>query len=156
MSTYFLSQRVRAAPYFLQIARIVFVCFVYFATIAQVWVNLHRQHIMAFIQWWCEREPSPTWLRKYQEEDEEEAVTKRAIKEWRSSFHKYFTTFFYLFLFFNYFILYYFFYSFITHDIYPHLWPTTLTHDPRPTTSTHYLRSTTFSYTHTSKVFGKA
>ena len=25
-------------------------------------------------------EPSPTWLRKYQEEDEEEAATKRAIK----------------------------------------------------------------------------
>ena len=26
--------------------------------------------------------PSPTWLRKYQEADEEEAV-KRAIKEWK-------------------------------------------------------------------------
>ena len=26
-------------------------------------------------------DPSPTWLRKYREEDEEEAVTKRAIKE---------------------------------------------------------------------------
>ena len=38
-------------------------------------------------------DPSPTWLRKYQEEDEEEAV-KRAIKE---SFHEYFTTFCYLF-----------------------------------------------------------
>ena len=84
-------------------------------------------------------EPSPTWLRKYQEEDEEEAVTKRAIKEWRSSFHKYFTTFFYLFLFFNYFILYYFFYSFFTHDIYPHPhpWPTTHTHDPRPLPTTY-------------------
>ena len=38
-------------------------------------------------------DPSPTWLRKYQEEDEEEAV-KRATKE---SFHEYFTTFGYLF-----------------------------------------------------------
>ena len=26
-------------------------------------------------------EPSPTWLRKYREEDYEEAVTKRAVKE---------------------------------------------------------------------------
>ena len=26
-------------------------------------------------------DPSPTWLRKYREEDEEEAVTKRAMKE---------------------------------------------------------------------------
>ena len=26
-------------------------------------------------------EPSPTYLRKYQEENEEEAVTKKAIKE---------------------------------------------------------------------------
>ena len=26
-------------------------------------------------------EPSPKWLRKYREEDEEEALTKRAIKE---------------------------------------------------------------------------
>ena len=38
-------------------------------------------------------DPSPTWLRNYQEEDEEEAV-KRAIKE---SFHEYFTTLCYLF-----------------------------------------------------------
>ena len=27
------------------------------------------------------RDPSPTWLRKYREDDEEEAVTKTAIKE---------------------------------------------------------------------------
>ena len=26
-------------------------------------------------------DPSPTWLRKYREDDEEEAVTKTAIKE---------------------------------------------------------------------------
>ena len=25
------------------------------AAIAQVWINLHRQHVMAVIQWWCER-----------------------------------------------------------------------------------------------------
>ena len=42
-------------PYFLQIASIIYVCFVYFAAIAQVWINLHRQHVMSSIQWWCER-----------------------------------------------------------------------------------------------------
>ena len=39
-------------PYFLQIVRITYVCFVYFAAIAQVCINFHRQHVW---QWWCER-----------------------------------------------------------------------------------------------------
>ena len=42
-------------PYFLQIVRITYVCFVYFAAIAQVCINFHRQHVWSFIQWWCER-----------------------------------------------------------------------------------------------------
>ena len=33
-----------------------YVCFVYFAAIAQLWKNLHRQHVMSFIQSWCGRE----------------------------------------------------------------------------------------------------
>ena len=73
-------------------------------------------------------DPSPTWLRKYQEEDEEEAV-KRAIKE---SFHEYFTTFCYLF-FLNYFRL-----SFFSYSLYPRVYPHP---HPRPT-------PTTFSNTH--------
>ena len=38
-------QRVRAVPYFLQIAGIIYVCFVYFAGIAQVWIDRHRQNV---------------------------------------------------------------------------------------------------------------
>ena len=37
-------------PYFLQIVRITYVCFVYFAAIAQVCINFHRQHAWSFIQ----------------------------------------------------------------------------------------------------------
>ena len=41
--------------YFLQILRITYVWFVYFAVIAKVCINFHRQHVWSFIQWWCER-----------------------------------------------------------------------------------------------------
>ena len=58
-----------------------------------------------------------------QEGKEEEAVTKKAI----TNINKYFTTFFYLFLFFNYFTLSLFFYTFL---------PTTFTH-----THTHDFRA---------------
>ena len=54
--------------------------------------------------------------------------------------NKYFTPFFYSFLFLNYFTLSLFFYTFFTHDIYAHP-------HPRPTTSTDDPRPTTFSYT---------
>ena len=30
------------------------------------------------------RDPSPTWLRKYREDDEEEAVTKIEITSWKA------------------------------------------------------------------------
>ena len=36
--------------YFLQIVRITYVCFVYFAAIAQVCIYFHRQHVWSFIQ----------------------------------------------------------------------------------------------------------
>ena len=76
-------------------------------------------------------DPSLTWLRKYQEEDEEEAV-KRAIKESEVFVSWYFTTFFYLF-FLNYCVLSFFSILFV---------PTTFTHthDPRPTAFS-YTRS---------------
>ena len=75
-----------------------------------------------------------------QEEDEEEAVAKKAIKELEIFISQIFYSFLYLFLFFNYFTLSLFFFTFFTHDIYPHP-------HPRPTTSTHDPRPTTFSYT---------
>ena len=39
--------KINIGPYFLQIARfdIFYVCFVYFAAIAQVWINLDREHV---------------------------------------------------------------------------------------------------------------
>ena len=68
-----------------------------------------------------------------QEEDEEEAVAKKAVKELEIFISQIFYSFFYLFLFFNYFTLSLFFFTFFTHDIYPHPHPrpTTSTHDPR-------------------------
>ena len=78
-------------------------------------------------------EQCPTQLRKYQYEDEEEAVSKKATRSWRFSFHKYFTTFFYYF-FFSITLLYHvFFYTFF----YPQQLPTT--HDPRPLSPTTLL-----------------
>ena len=81
-------------------------------------------------------ETSPTCLRKYREEDEEEAVAKRAIKELEISFHKHFTIFS---------IYYYYYFIIIFHTFfYPRHLPT-----PTPTTHTHdlYPLPTTFSYT---------
>ena len=79
-------------------------------------------------------EPSPTGRGRRRKSRHDQS------RSWRYSFHKHFTTFFNLFLFFNYFTLSLFFYTFFTQDIYPHPHPRPLptTHDPRPTT---------FSYT---------
>ena len=76
------SQSELSIPYFLQIVRITYVCFVYFTAIArQVCINFHRQHVWSLYSDGVKGETSPTCLRKYREEDEEEAVAKRAIKE---------------------------------------------------------------------------
>ena len=61
-------------------------------------------------------DPSPTLLRKYQEEDEEEAVKSLAIKD---------SEIFVFYLFFNYFTLSFFSILFLPPT------PTTHTHDPR-------------------------
>ena len=50
-------------PYFLQIARIIYVCFVYFAAIAQVWINLHPQHVMS-LKFYSDRTRKKTLLRR--------------------------------------------------------------------------------------------
>ena len=74
-------------------------------------------------------EPNPTGRGRRSRDDQS--------RSWRYSFHKYFTTFFYLFLFLNYFTLSIF--SILFHPRHlptptPTPTPTTHTHDPRPTT----------------------
>ena len=78
-------------------------------------------------------EPSPAWLR-IGKRTKKKTLRNGQSRSWRFSFHKYFTTFFYLFLFFQLLLFCHFFYTFFTHDIYPHSRPTTSTHYPRPTT----------------------
>ena len=76
---------------------IFFVCFVYFGG-DRSGMDKSSSATCLLYSGVVNGDPSPTWLRKYQEEDEEEAV-KRAIEELEISFHKNFTTFFYLFFF---------------------------------------------------------
>ena len=78
-----------------------------------------------------------------QEEDEEEAVTKKAIKELEIFVLQIFCNFFLFIFFFNYFTLSLFFYTFFTHDIYPHPHP-----QPTPTTHELYPRPTTHDPRH--------
>ena len=75
---------------------------------------------MTFIRWCCERGAKSHRKRT------KKPWRKRQSRSWRYSFPKYFTSFFYLFLFFNYFTLSLILYTFFTH-----------THDPRPLPTTH-------------------
>ena len=75
---------------------------------------------MTFIRWCCERGAKSHRKRT------KKPWRKRQSRSWRYSFHKYFTSFFYLFLFFNYFTLSLILYTFFTY-----------THDPRPLPTTH-------------------
>ena len=120
------SKQVRAVPYFLQIARftIFYICFVHF--------HGNRSSIDKSSSSTClldsdvvKGDPDPTWLRKYQEEDEEEAV-ERAIKESEIFVSSIFYNFFVFFLSIT---LLYFFYTFFTHA--PHLRLLPTTQDPR-------------------------
>ena len=65
------SQSQMFIPCVLQIVRITYVCFVYFAAVC---INFHRQYACMHGSDGVKGEPSPTCLRKYPEEDEEEAV----------------------------------------------------------------------------------
>ena len=112
----------RAVPYFLQIAGTIYVCFVYFAAIAQVWINFNRQNVFYPVMLWKGSQVP-------REEDEEEAVTKKAIKE------------LFVVCFFSITLLYHFFSTFCLPTTFTH------THDPRPLPTTHDPRPTTFSYT---------
>ena len=124
---------VRAVPYFLQSAAgIIYVCFVYFAAIAQVWINLHRQNEFYTVMLWKGSQVP--------QEEDEEAVTKKAIKELEIFVSQIFYNFFLFISFFQllYFITFFLYFFYPRHLPTPTPTPTTLTHDPRPTT---------FSYT---------
>ena len=77
-------------------------------------------------------DPSPTWLRRYQEQDEEEAV-KKAIKESKVFVSKIFYNFFS-------FIIFSITLSFFLYFFYPRHLPTPThtptTHNPRPLLTT--------------------
>ena len=73
-------------------------------------------------------EPSPTGTGR----TKKKPWRKRQSRSWRFSFHKYFRTFFYLFLFFNYFTL-----SFLSILFLPTTFTHTHTHDPRPLHTTY-------------------
>ena len=74
-------QRVRAVPYFRQIARfdIFYVCVVYFSG-DHSGVDRSLSATCLLYSDVMKGDPRPRWLKKYREEDEEEAV-KRAMKE---------------------------------------------------------------------------
>ena len=129
-------------PYFLPVAGIIYVCFVYFAAIAEVWIIFIGN--MSFIQLCCERgakshvakEISGRGRRRGRDEKDNQGVGYFRFTN--------FLQFVSIYFFFNYFTLSFFFY---THDIYPHP-------HPRPTTSTHYPRPTTFSFIHVKLTYG--
>ena len=74
-------QRVRTVPYFLQIARfdIFYVCVVYFGG-DPLGMDKFLSATCLLYSDVMKGDPSPRWLRKYREEDEEEAV-KTSMKE---------------------------------------------------------------------------
>ena len=123
-------------PYFLQIVRITYVCFVYFAAIAQVCINFHRQHVW---QWWCERGAKSHVSKEISGRGRRRSrgvKGNQGVGDFRFiNILQFFSIYYYYYYFFLSFFPYFF-----THDIYPHP-------HPRPTTSTHYPRPTTFSYT---------
>ena len=133
MSSYFHSTS-QSCP-ILQIAGIIYICFVYFAAIAQVWINLHRQNVFYTVMLW-KGSQVPQELggrRRSHDEKGNQGVAGFRLTNILQLFSIYF--------FFSITLLYHFFSILLfTHDIYPH---------PRPAPTTHdlYPRPTTFSYT---------
>ena len=84
-------------------------------------------------------DPSPTWLRRNQEEDEEGAV-KRGVREFRFIIIlQLFSSFFFSF-YFSIILLYHFFYTFFLPTTFTHTNAlSTHTHDPYPLPTTHDL-----------------
>ena len=118
-------------PYFLQIVRITYVCFVYFAAIAQVCINFHRQHVWSFIQWWCE---SGAKFHVSKEISGRGRRRSRGVKGNQGVGDFRFINFYYFFLF-----IIIIFLSFFPYFFYPrHLpTPTPTTHDLYPLPTTH-------------------
>ena len=107
-------------------------------------INLHRQHVMSFIQWWCERgskshvakEISGRGRRRSGDEKGNQGVGDFRFINILQIFS----------------IYYYYFLSFFSILVLP----TTFTHTgPRPTTSSHYPWPTTFSYTRSKSLYGR-
>ena len=129
----FYFKRVRTVPYFRQIAGIIYVCFVYFAAIAQAWINLHRQHV--FYQWCCERGAKSHVAKKISGRGRRKSRNEKGNQGF-GDFR--FINILQLFLFISFFqLLYFIIFSIL-------FLPTTFTHthDPRP-----LPLPTTFSYT---------
>ena len=112
-------------PYFLQIVRITYVCFVYFAVIAQVCINFHRQHVW---QWWCKRGAKSHVSKEISGRGRRRSrglKGNQGVGDFRSinilqffSIYYYYYYYYYLFIIFPYFF-------------YPRHLPTPTTHDPR-------------------------
>ena len=114
-------------PYFLQIVRITYVCFVYFAAIAQVCINFHRQHVW---QWWCERGAKSHVSKEISGRGRRRSrgvKGNQGVGDFRSINILQFFSIYYYYYYYYLFII--FFLTFFTHDTYPHPLPTT--HDPR-------------------------
>ena len=130
MSSHFHSASQLFIPYVLEIVRITYVCFVYFAAVC---INFHLQHVW---QWWCERgakshvseEISGRGRRRSRGVKGNKGVGDFRFKN--------------ILQFFSIYYYYYLFIIFFPYFFYPRHLPT-----PTPTTSTHYPRPTTFSYT---------
>ena len=120
--------------YFLQIVRMTYICFVYFAAIAQMCINLHRQHVMSFIQWWCERgskyhvakQISGKGPRRSRDEKGNQGVGDFRF----TNILQFFSIYYY------YYYYYYYFIIFSTLFL-PRTFTHTHTHDPRPLPTIH-------------------
>ena len=115
-------------PYFLQIVCMTYVCFVYFAAIAQVCIDLYTVMVWKGIQVPRGNIGKTTKKKRWR---------KRQSRSCRFSFHKHFTIFFHLLLLFLYFI---FFSTLFLPTKFTHTHTHTQDPHPRPTTSTHYPR----------------
>ena len=110
-------------PYFLKIGRFdIFYIFFYLAAIAQVWINLHRQHISYTVMFWkgkshVAKEKSGRGRRRSREKG------YQGVEDFR-----FITFIIFSFLFFS--ILYFivFFYTLFTPCVYPHPRPTTFSY----------------------------
>ena len=118
-------------PYFLQIVRITYVCFVYFAAIAQVCINFHRQHVW---QSGCERRAKSHVSKEISERGRTRSRGVKGNQGVGDFRFKKILQFFSIYY-------YYYYLSFFPILFYPrHLptpTPTTYTHDPRPLPTTH-------------------